>query len=282
MINKYINSLGVKFALIILTFSFLGCDDYLNVTPKNVISEELIWTSKDNADLFLNDIYSRIPCYANTGDVLENFSDNAVNGIARAYSGTVYRLSSYTPSNGPSKWGHFSDIRKCNLFIQEVNKSSLPDDWKNQRIAEARFLRAYFYSLLCLHHGGVPIITEALDRHTQGDDIFRSRNSFQETIDFIAAECKELSGNLPLTASEYGRVTKGAALMLKAWCELFNASPLYNTSGDKGKWERAANSFEEVMNLNVYKLFPDYRTLFFEENNGNSEVIFDRVHVSGV
>src|SRR5690606_6324358 len=78
-----------------------------------------------------------------------------------------------------------------------------------------------------------------------------------------------------------GRITKGAALTLKAWCELFSASPLYNVTDDKATWQLAADSYKQGMNLGVYELFPDYGTLFLEANNHNSEVIFDRVHLGG-
>lgn len=260
--------------------SINSCADSLNVVPKDQISDETLWTTPDNADLFLNNIYSAIPSFASSGDPLENFSDNSINGVAGRYSSTVYGNSSYTSSNGPSQWGHYSNIRKCNLFIEKVTDSDLDESWKKLRIAEARFLRAYFYSLLTLHHGGVPIITQVLDRYADGNQIFRERNTFEETIGFITGECSEIAQDLPLTASS-GRVTRSAALTLKAWCDLFAASPLYNPSNDKVKWDKAANSYKDVIDLGVHELYPDYRALFFEENNGNSEVIFARVHLGG-
>src|SRR5690606_21994096 len=74
---------------------------------------------------------------------------------------------------------------------------------------------------------------------------------------------------------------KGAALTLQATCELFYASPLYNASNDVGRWQQAAATFNKVIDLGVYGLFPDYNTLFFEDNNNNEEVIFARQHLGG-
>lgn len=266
--------------LITVIICFTACDETLDVAPKDQIADQTLWETTDNADLFLNAVYTAIPSPVGSGDPLENFTDNSVNGVAGRYSSTVYGNSSYTPSNGPSQWGHYTNIRKCNVFIQKVSESTLPEDWKALRLAEARFLRAYFYSLLALHHGGVPVITDVLDRYTQGEEIFRARNTFEETIQFITAECSQIAGDLPLTAPS-GRITKGATLTLKAWCELFAASPLYNVTDDKAKWQLAADSYKQVMNLGVYELFPDYGALFLEANNHNSEVIFDRVHLGG-
>jgi len=266
--------------VLVVIVSFAACSDALDVAPKDQIADQTLWETTDNADLFLNDIYTAIPSPVGNGDPLENFTDNSVNGVAGRYSSTVYGNSSYTPSNGPSQWEHYANIRKCNLFIQKINESTLPEDWKTLRLAEVRFLRAYFYSLLALHHGGVPIITDVLDRYTQGDEIFRERNTFEETIHFITAECGEIAVDLPLTAPS-GRISRGAALTLKAWCELFDASPLYNVSDDKAKWQRASDTYKQVIDLGVYELFPDYGSLFLEANNNNSEVIFDRVHLGG-
>ena len=54
-----------------------------------------------------------------------------------------------------------------------------------------------------------------------------------------------------------------------------------NPNNDLSRWEKAATTFQKVIDLNKYDLFPDYGTLFFEENNNNVEVIFSRQHLGG-
>lgn len=257
----------------------LSCTEELDVSPNDQVSDDLLWSSTSNADLFLHDVYASIPSL-DTYDPWENFSDNSMNGQAGRASTNLYGPSIYTPSNAPSRWGQYTSIRQCNLFISKVTESDLPEDWKSVRLAEARFLRAYFYSLLWTYHGGVPIITDVLNQSEQGDEIFRARNTSEETFEFITSECAAAAADLPL-AAEAGRVTKGAALTLKGSCELFNAGALKNPENDLSRWELAANTFQEVMDLEVYSLFPDYNTLFFEENNNNEEVIFSRQHLGG-
>lgn len=267
-------------ASVLIVASLFSCSTFLDVTPKDQVSDDVLWQSAENADLFLNNIYAGLPGPFNSGDPLENFSDNAINGISGRYSSNVYANSNYTSSNGPSQWSHYNNIRKCNVFIEKATASSLSENWKKVRMGEARFLRAYYYSLLVMHHGGVPIITEVLNQNSQGEAIFRPRNTFDETMKFITDECAAVAEDLPVTAQS-GRVTKGAALTLKGWCELFSASPLYNPTGDKAKWERAAETNKQVIELGIYKLFPDYGTLFLEANNNNVEVIFDKAYLGG-
>ncbi len=266
---------------IILLCSVLcgGCSKFLDVLPKEQVADETLWSSTSNADLFLNDIYASVPTIL-TSDPWENFSDNSMNGQAGKVSTNIYGPSIYTPSNAPNKWSLYTAVRKTNVFITKVTASQLTESWKKLRLAEARFLRAYFYSILWTYHGGVPVITDVLNIGEQGENVFRPRNTSAETYNFIVNECAEIAPDLPLTA-ETGRVTWGAAMALKGSCELFNAGALHNPANDLSKWELAAATYRQIIDKNRYTLFPDYNTLFFEENNNNVEVIFSRQHLGG-
>ncbi len=259
---------------IIAGIVFSSCNDFLEVEPKDMLSNNSAWSSTENADLFLNNIYGSIPDPLNSTDYEDFYTDHVMSSLSYYYSRATYVNSEYTPSNGPSQWGLYSNIRSCNVFITNVSASDLDSSWKKTRLAEARFLRAYFYTLLWNYHGGVPIITDVLDRHTQGDDIFRARNTSEETVQFIIDECTAIVNDLPTKTAVAERITQGAALTLKAWCELYNASPLNNPDNDKTKWTSAANTYKQVMELKIYDLFPNHRTLFLEENDNNIEVIF--------
>jgi hypothetical protein len=209
-----------------------SCNDkVLNVIPHNELSDATVWTDPGTADLFLNDIYANLPNGNNWDDPWCNFSDNAMCGYAWTPSRNLEKESSYTPTVYPNgaetlniDWGYnYGVIRRCNVFIKHVAASNMPDDYKKLRMAEARFLRAYFYQILWMSYGGVPIITVPLNRNTQGDSIFYARSTAQETFKFIIDECSAAAKDLPLVAAESGRATKGAALTLKGWCELFYA-----------------------------------------------------------
>jgi len=272
----------ISFSTIIIfsiSFSITSCKKFLEVVPKQQVSDITLWATKDNADLFLNNIYASVPTL-DVGDPWENFSDNSLNGQAGRVSTNVYGPGIYTPANTPNRWGQYTNIRKCNLFIDRVTASDLPEDWKKVRLAEARFLRAYFYSILWTYHGGVPIITDVLNINEQGDAVFRARNTSEETANFIISECGAIEEDLPVNAQS-GRATRGAALALKGYTELFNAGPLKNPSNDLSRWEQAATTYKKVIDLNKYSLFPDYTTLFYEDNNNNAEVIFSRQHLGG-
>lgn len=264
------------------TLFISSCQDYLDVIPKERVSDATMWTSTGNADIFLNGIYGSIRGPIDFFDHGDNYTDNTISQYLWAGSRSLYVLGIETPGTTSSlqQWNQYNNIRRCNVFISNVENSNLSETWKKTRLAEARFLRAYFYSLLWTTYGGVPIITNVLDRNTQGDEIFRARNTDEETFKFIVDECTSIAADLPDSPGK-SRAGKGSALTLKAWCELFNASPLKNTANDKSKWQLAAGTFKQVMDLGVYTLFPDREALFYEANNNNSEIIFDKTYQGG-
>lgn len=200
----------------------------------------------------------------------------------------------------------YNTIRKCNLFIQKIgeNKDNFSDDWYNKRLDEVRFLRSFYYSNLFLHLGGLPIITEPQTRD-DSTTLFKARSTYAETFNFLTSSLDTVVNNGYL-AKKYsqgdpnaGRATLGAALMLKGWLELNAASPTYNSTSapggpdpnkvagfgdvDQGRWAAAAATFKKFIddygNGAPYELFPDDSTLWFEANEYNSEVIWDRQYV---
>lgn len=282
---KIKNFRSINFVAIIIVLSLFSCDKFLSKVPADALSDQTLWNSKDNVDLFLNGVYSRIPGSFTTDDPIENYSDNAMAAGGNLYSREVYGQAEYTADNSPTfsaSWATlYAAIRSCNVFIKNVNTSDGINDeaWKTKRLAEGRFLRAYFYHLLWLQYGGVPIIEDVLSISEQGEEIFRPRNTDEETVKFITDECSIIANDLPENAEVGGRATRGAALALKGWCELYNASPLKNADNDKSRWQKAASTFKMIIDLGVYTLFPEYNEMFMEGNNNNKEVIFAKQYL---
>jgi len=270
---------------IYILFIILGCackkDDSLDVIPRDRLSDATVWTDPSTADVFLNDIYGKLPDGNNWWDPMDNWTDNSVCGYSWPESRNVIQQAAYTPSTlsfglVPLDWRtNYANIRKCNVFIKSVTESELTDEYKTSRLAEARFLRAYFYHLLWMTYGGVPVVTDVLNSSEQGDAIFIARSSSDETLAFITSECEAVSADLPDAPAQTGRATKGAAWTLKGWCELF-----------AGKFSESAATnkkiIDELGGAGVYSLFPDFGGFFMPENNNNKEAIFYRQYLPRV
>ena len=268
-----------------------ACEDWLEIEPKDRFGDTTVWGSEENADMFLNDIYNQLPHLNNETQNLDQYSDNSYVGAEWMNARTTIYTGALSPTSwipGPWdmwKWGRqnnddakgqYERIRSCNLFITKVTESDFSADYKKERLAEARFLRAWFYHYLWMAYGGVPIITEVLDNNVS-TDIFYPRETAQKTFEFIDKELDEIKDDLPprRSGSDLGRASKGAILTLKGWVELFHASELRNLGKDKKRWEAAAATLKDVIDLQVYRLQPTILDLWTEATNNNDEVIFD-------
>jgi starch-binding outer membrane protein, SusD/RagB family len=277
--NRIFALLG--FVMLIAT----SCTPDLEVEPRDRVTDASVWTDPINADLFLNDIYYQLPRMNNETQHLDQFTDNSYVGAEWMWGKTTIYPGAVSPTNVPNgpwdmwKWDvRYKSIRKCNIFIENVNASQkLTETYKKGRLAEARFLRALNYHWLWLAYGGVPIITDVLNNQTQGDEIFRERNTDEETFQFITSELAAIAEDLPESwgDKDHGRPTKGAVLTLKGWVELYAASPLRNPSNELSKWATAAATNKAVMELGIYNLLPDFGNIWLPAYNNSTEIIFD-------
>ncbi|MFO7620236.1 MAG: RagB/SusD family nutrient uptake outer membrane protein, partial [Bacteroidales bacterium] len=211
-----------------------------------------------------------------------------------------------------ANWGGtYTKIRKINTFIKKVNENSanFSAAWIGKRIDEARFLRAYFYSELFFRVGGMAIITTPQERASMSEDeMYVPRSSFEETFNFIVNELTDIinNGNLDVKYNggnaNAGRATLGAALCLKGWVQLFAASPAYNSDSpavprtadnlqsfatpSAARWATAAATNKQFIDnyghkgTGTYRLFSPMTAFWYEANEYNSEVIWDRQHVA--
>jgi hypothetical protein len=90
---------------------------------------------------------------------------------------------------------------------------------------------------------------------------------------FIQKNIDEALPDLPVSYSSvdanYGRATQDACYALASRLYLYAASPLFNTTNDKTKWQKAADAaavFTENYDRG-YTLYPNYRNLF-NQNSG--------------
>ena len=172
-------------------------------------------------------------------------------------------------------------IRKCNIIIERapgVEERILSATEKKRVEAEARFLRAFCHFELARTFGKAPLIVKA---QSLTDELQVAPSSFADIVKFVKEECDLYADNLPLSYSddEAGHATKGAFLALKSRALLYLASPL-NSSDDSQKWADAAQAAQDVMDLDIYKLYKltdtPYRSMAFDKTAANKEVIFER------
>lgn len=182
----------------------------------------------------------------------------------------------------------YTNIRRVNMFLQNVDRSPMAEKVKTQYKAEARFLRAWYYAMLLRHYGGVPLI---------GDDIYdvddavngvmkTSRDSYSDCVEYIVQECKTAAADLPdvFSGNNNGRATRGACLGLISRVRLYAASKLFNGSDfgkdtnipkeligypeyDAERWKTAMDAALDVIKMNRFQIYTRHKT-----DNGSDEL----------
>jgi starch-binding outer membrane protein, SusD/RagB family len=162
-------------------------------------------------------------------------------------------------------WAYmYKGIRMTNEFLERVDAVVAIDPTVNpalvnQRIAEMKFLRAFYHFILAQIYGGVPIADVTID-----PSMFATpRNTLKEVYDFIQKDLNEAIPDLKTRnelAPDYGRASKGAAQALLAKCYLYESSYAKYYPGDERfagleqKWDLALTNAEAVMLSNQYEL----------------------------
>lgn len=183
----------------------------------------------------------------------------------------------------------YKNIRKVNILLRNLERIPLTEATKTRVEGEARFLRAWYYFLMMRTYSGVPIVYDKVFDYTE--DINLERSSFEDLVNYITEQCDLAAGLLPVRMEDqqldYGRVTRGACLALKALTHLYAASPLFNGGSidplknpvygypneDIERWKTAAEAAEAVIDLDVYDLYVDNQT---EEGYGFYELFTKR------
>lgn len=279
--KKFIYLISLIGTFIILS----GCDDeFLDKKPLDQFSDADFWKDPNLAVSAVNSLYTYLWPDGSFHD-WEAYTPNAVNGGTAWAPSHTYTQKGWTatdanfdrvwsmdvnPIHGyswedPTKttWKvTYREIRSCNVVIQNLSQIQDRTEMLDILLAEARFMRAYLYHVLTRRYGAVILVDKPLGLD---DEVNLPRNTYKECVDFMLNDLTLAESVLPVawTGADLGRATRGAAIALKGRILLYGE-----------RWGDAATEYQKIMD-GTYSLFPDFQTLFFEENENNQEIIFD-------
>jgi hypothetical protein len=267
---------------LLLPLAFVSCKkDFLDRQPLDELVVETFYTNEEALRLAANGCYASLKGKVTLD--MENLGDNTLNSSVTDYQ----RIASgnYNTDLGTlnSEWASdYDGIRRCNAFLENYKGAEGRETVKEAMAAEVRFIRAYIYFYLTQFYGDVQLITKTL--LISDPEVYGTRNKKAEVVDFILKELQEASVILPAalqTGVNLGKITKGAALALRARVALYNE-----------KWDVAEKAAKDVMDLNVYQLYStgnpatDYNDFFTYKgklkNGTNKETILARLYLTDV
>jgi starch-binding outer membrane protein, SusD/RagB family len=267
---------------IILVTGTVACKKFLKEENRSDITAENYYTNTAGFEALVNASYASLKnIYSINPAIFEWGTDITTRGEIELVSGQANEVpaiqlneyKSLTADNPAidTVFGRlYAGIQRCNTAISKAAAiTDLPEATKNKRLAEVRFIRAYYYYLLVENFGGIPIVQ---DQFTAPVTHFVP-NTEQEVYDFIM---KELTDVLPVldpnpAKTDFGRVTQGA---VKHLLSLLYLTRGYKTFGTSSDFQRSAQLAEEIIGSSYYNLLPSFAEVFKAGNEQNREIIF--------
>jgi starch-binding outer membrane protein, SusD/RagB family len=256
----------------LLIFTFSGCKKFLQVDPPFTQDGENFFKTPEDFDRALTGAYDLLQGSFLSLWIGEIASDNSIAGGESVNdSQGLHQIDNMTHGGvnielrNILRW-NYAGLTRANYILE--HKDNIDFVGKNQILAEATFLRAYYYFELVKFFGDVPLI---VDKRIGIDEAKKiDRTSKSEVYAQIEKDLNYAASILDWTSNTKGRATKGAALALLGKAYLYQE-----------KFSEAANTFSQVIGSGVYSLFNDYSQLFSVVNENNSETVFD-VQYSGL
>jgi hypothetical protein len=250
-----------------ISFLCIQCgDDFVNITPEYSIDSENYFNVKEDYEQAVVAAYDLLQTTYLNNMLGEIASDNTLCGGESATDVPGFQQIDdmiHTPVNDNIQdlWNWmFAGVQRAAYVIEF--KDRIEFSGKDILVAEAYFLRSYYNFELVKWFGPIPI--KAGGRFEVGDEQLLSRSPVSEVYGLIESDLLNAITHLPLTSSQSGRVTSGAAKSLLGKAYIY-----------QGKYDDASLILEEVINSGQYTLVENYNEIFEQIGENGPESVFE-------
>lgn len=276
--KNYIKSILIVFVLL----SFSCTEDILDKKPVTEITAETINT-EDKVVQAINAAYDPLQW------ILQGPSETLPQLFQSVRADDCHSQQANFWGNG-AKWDQFSTITANNQSVSElwrkwytgIGRANFAmelaeefdnfktDGLKERIIAEAKFLRGFYYFELVKHFGAVPLFLNAI--RTTEDELYLERSAPEVVYAQIEKDLSEAAAVLPLKgqATDKWRATAGTALGILAKAYLYQQ-----------KYTETVNACQQIM-THGYALEPIFYDNFELNNEFGMESIFEINYVDGI
>lgn len=230
----------LKYILITAAFGFsiTSCYD-LDLEPKGLIYENVLFQSESGVKKYFALLYQDLPVedfnYKQNGD-LKGYAQANQGGW---HGGNRWEAQKGSPAAAAQEaagrdnsygegWGYwpYDRIRDINTFLQNFPnyKANFDEEKYNELIAEAHFLRAYYYFGMVKRYGGVPIVKTVLNPMSPVEELCLPRDTEYDCWKFIYDDLKYAMDNGSEDLKEKDRATSYAAAALMSRTMIYAGS----------------------------------------------------------
>lgn len=263
-VTKYILSVSLITVLV-------SCDSFLDVKPKESISDVVTIVDRTSAETAIRGVYSALADGGYYGTSFQSIGylsgDNIVwTGSQSQVQEFINKRVNADNSTISGAWiAIYRTINRANNVIEKVatvTDPQLTQALKNQYIGEAYFIRALAYFDLARTWGGVPLITKPTVNPT--DNVGIARSSQAETYAQVLKDLEAAEPLLPATTDRY-RATRKTVWALRARYHLYQK-----------EWVKAEEYADKVItDATNYRLLKPFSAFFANDARGTAESVFE-------
>ena len=244
-----------------------ACNDPLEEEIFSELTPETFLNTENGMLALLSSAYANAQLHSFDGHVAYHYLPAMTSGEAWNRGGSIEvwftALSDFAwDSNHRYVLGIWTDafqaIRDANIVLDNIGNENFSTDFQTLTTAEARFLRAWSYTILYDLFGPVPLYISS-----STDSLLLARATDEQIKTFIGQELNSAATDLPVNPSQFGRASRGAALGVLCKYYLNNR-----------EWQECVDVSQQIMDLGVYSLVDDYKSVFSLDNEGNTEMLW--------
>lgn len=272
------------FVVAALALTVASCDDFLDKQPLDQRVESNFYKTEKDATEALVAIYDvlqwhTVQGYHPTDMLMDIASDDAfAGGGSSTDAPNIIEIDKSAVRTNNSEiqglWRkYYIGIFRANIFLEKIEGIEASEEFKTRSIAEAKFLRAYFYLDLVRLFENVPLVLKTL-----APTEVVPQAPVAEVYNQIALDLSDAIADLPAQRLKDGRVSKWAAEALLVRAYLFY-NGVYGANLQAGAQAidrvKATELIEDVINNSGHSLLDNYSDNFTKANEFSEESVFE-------
>ena len=268
------------FVIALLFIVNFSCSDFLDEKNYSSQTPAELFPTKEGFETLVNGSYSRLRNIYDSKDYL-SLTWLGTDIITQNRFDQITAMNQYTAqfdnSNGSvyNFWQNlYGGIKGVNAVINRAPKALIDDNIRNQRVAEAKFLRALFYFEIVRNWGDAPL----LDMEVTEPVYDAERTPASQLYEFILTDLNDAIHVLPVsqTGDNFGRASSSAAKHLRSLVYLTRGYQSYAQSSDfQNAYKDAVGLIEGDSDISPFhKLLGDFGAVHRQANETNEEIIF--------
>lgn len=269
-------TLNIIAAALSLGLLLNACSKVLDKDNLTAVNPADVWSNAAIARAYVNNIYADMMPGNTYG------SGNATDEGVPYQRQTNTWLSGTATFDSRSKDDYikpYENIRAINILLSNIDNATFDAASRNIIKGEGLFWRAWAYYRLVKDFGGVPLVLAPQETTAGLESLALPRSKTSECVEQVIKDLDDAIALLPegWSGGDYGRIDKGAAMAFKGRVLLFFASPLFNSSNDQAKWQKAYDAnlaAKNFLDAHGKGLYPNYGKIWDDEMN--KEVIMVR------